>query len=87
VAVLRDDLIGHRFIEELTYGVDALRTRDIGDICRRFHAKVPVPAVLEMPEHDTVVAAELHDEGIVSITQNAVHDHRREVLEMHLHVA
>jgi hypothetical protein len=84
--VLRDDVFGELAIEEGADGTNATAARDIGDVYRRLDAEMPDATLLEMSQHDAVIAAELDDEGIGLRGQKILHHRPGEGLEVLLHV-
>src|SRR2546425_3605186 len=63
---LRHDTLRQVLVEELTDRLNALGTRDIGDVDRRLNSQVAISGFLQMPQHDSIVAADLDREGIMA---------------------
>ena len=63
-AMFGDDVVGKFAIEESADGADAAAARDVGDIDGRLDAEMTDAALMEMAQHDAVIAAEFDDERI-----------------------
>ena len=63
-AMFGDDVVGELAVEERADRVDAAAARHFGDVDRRLDAQMTDAALVEMPQHDAVVAAQLDDERV-----------------------
>src|SRR5690606_27267361 len=87
LAVLRHDPVCELLVEEFANRRDAVTRRHGRDVLGRLDAEMAHPAVLEMPQHDAVVAAELDSGRMLAALKILLRDSVGELLEVALHIA
>src|SRR2546428_614625 len=84
---LCNDTLSQALIEEFTDRLNTLGARNIGDIHRRFDSKVTMTSLLEVTQHNSIIAAQLDNERIRTSSQDRFDHGIGQRFKVHLHVA